>query len=175
NNRCDFSDCGVCSGGFCVGTATGCASDADCTRDPSCACPAAEHCVVGRGWSKYGDYNYSTCGAGRIYGVWASAATPPGVPPAPPRRIDTYIDIHLVCCVPRIEAPDTLTLPATCAGDTGTTPLSVCNTGFTNLAVTGISSSNPQFSVPGPYPVSIAAGTCHAFTANFTPTSRGLK
>ena len=176
NARCDFSDCGVCSAGVCVGTANACASDADCTRDPSCGCPAAENCTIGRGCPKYGDYNYSACAAGRIYSVWASATSPPDVtPPTPPTRIDSFLNVELVCCVSRISAPANVTLPATCAGDVGTTPLSVCNTGFTDLVVTGISSSNAQFSVPAAYPVTIAAGACHVFTARFAPTSRGPK
>lgn len=173
--RCDFSDCGVCSAGLCVGTATACASDADCTRDPSCACAAGESCVVGRGCPKYGDYNYSACAAGRIYGAWASATTPPSLPPAPARRIDTYISIDLVCCVPRIDAPASITLPDTCAGSTGSAPLNVCNTGFTDLVVSGITSTSAQFSVPASYPVTIAASACHAFSAHFTPASHGPK
>ncbi len=176
NNRCDFSDCGVCSAGVCVGTATACGTNADCTRDPSCGCPAAENCTIGRGCPKYGDYNYSACAAGRIYSVWASATSPPDVaPPTPPARVDTFLNVELVCCVSRVSAPPTATLPATCAGDEGTTPMSVCNTGFANLVVTGISSSNAQFSVPAAYPVTIAAGACQSFTARFAPTSRGPK
>ena len=176
NTRCDFSDCGTCSGGLCAGTANACASDADCPRDPSCGCPASENCQNGRGCPKYGDYNYSACAAGRIYSVWASATSPPDVsPPTPSNRIDTFLNVELVCCVSRISAPAAVTLPATCAGDEGTAPVSVCNTGFTDLVVTGISSSNAQFSVPAAYPVTIAAGACHAFTARFAPTSRGPK
>jgi hypothetical protein len=176
NVRCDFSDCGACSAGLCTGTANACVTDADCARDPSCACPATENCTIGRGCPKYGDYNYSACAAGRIYSVWASATSPPDVsPPTPPTRIDSFLNVELVCCVSRISAPASVTLPATCAGDVGTTPLSVCNTGFTDLVVTGISSSNAQFSVPAAFPVTIAAGACHAFTARFAPTSRGPK
>ena len=66
NARCDFSDCGTCSAGLCAGTATPCASDATCPRDPSCGCPAAENCRNGSGCPKYGDYNYSACAAPTI-------------------------------------------------------------------------------------------------------------
>lgn len=176
NTRCDFSDCGTCSGGMCVGTANACGSDADCTRSAACACPSNENCTNGRGCPKYGDYNYSACAAGRIYSVWASATNPPDVsPPTPPDRIDTFLNVELVCCVSRISAPAAVTLPPTCAGATGTAPVSVCNTGFTDLVVTGISSSNAQFSVTAAFPATIAAGACQSFTARFSPTSRGPK
>jgi hypothetical protein len=65
--------------------------------------------------------------------------------------------------------------PDTCAGDIGHANLHVCNTGFTDLTVSGITSSDPQFSVPAAYPVTIAAGSCHDFDARFAPTSRGPK
>jgi hypothetical protein len=140
----------------------------------STACPAGEQCAAQRGSPKYGDYNGVACGTGRFNMAWASATAPTtGIGTS--TDIDTFFDSELVCCVPRIEAPATVTLPPTCAGTTGQTQLHVCNTGFTNLSVTGISSSNAQFSVPAAYPVNIAAGACHDFDVQFTPTSRGPK
>ena len=172
---CDFSDCDSCVAGACSLSGGACGGNADCRA--GCTCPNAEACVVGRGAPKYGDYNYSACAAGRIYSAWASASSPPGIVPATPAtRIDTFMNVDLVCCVPRIDAPAALALPATCAGDTSSAPLTVCNTGFTDLAISGISSSNPsQFSVTGPFPATIAAGACQAFSVSFSPPSRGAK
>jgi hypothetical protein len=138
------------------------------------ACPMGESCAASRGSPKYGDYNGVACGTGRFNMAWASATAPTtGV--GTPNDIDTFFRAELVCCVPRIEVPPSVTLPPTCAGSTGHAALHVCNSGFTNLVVTGITSSNAQFSVPAAYPVVIAAGACHDFDAQFTPTSRGPK
>jgi hypothetical protein len=172
---CDFSDCGVCSGGTCIGTANACVTDADCARSPACACTNTQNCLRGRGCPKYGDYNYVACSAGRVYAAWASATAPTNLPPSPGNRVDTYFEVDLVCCVPRIEAPEDLALPSTCAGDLGTAGLEVCNTGFTDLEISGIASTNAQFSVPAAYPVTVPADDCETFTARFEPTSRGFK
>lgn len=49
--------------------------------DFSDGCPAgAGVCNTGGGSPKYGDYNGSACGAGRLYAAWASATAPPGLP-----------------------------------------------------------------------------------------------
>jgi hypothetical protein len=173
---CDFSDCDVCSGGSCLRTGGACAMDSDCSPNMACACASGmKTCVIGRGCPKYGDYNYIACGAGRVYTAWASATAPLTLPPSPGNRVDTFFDVELVCCVPRIEAPEDLALPDTCAGDLGTADLEVCNTGFEDLEISGIASLDGQFSVPAAYPVTIAAGDCETFTAEFEPTSRGPK
>jgi hypothetical protein len=138
------------------------------------ACPTGEQCAARRGSPKYGDYNGVACGTGRFDMAWASATAPTtGI--GSPSDIDTFFRSELVCCVPRVEAPATLVEPDTCAGETGHANLHVCNTGFTDLVVSGIASSDPQFSVPDAYPVAIAAGSCRDFDAQFTPTSRGPK
>jgi hypothetical protein len=138
------------------------------------ACPMGEQCAASRGFPKYGDYNGVACGMGRFSMAWASATAPTtGI--GTPNDIDTFFRSELVCCVPRIDAPANIVLPPTCAGATGNAALHVCNTGFGNLAVSGIASSNPQFSVPDAYPVNIAEGACHDFNVAFTPTSRGPK
>ena len=163
NARCDFSDCGI-----------------DNSGNPtlpvvSCPCGTGERCVVGRGCPKYGDYNYSYCAAGRVYSAWASATAPSTLPANTGSGIDTFVDVALVCCVPRIQAPAAVALPATCAGSAGTSPLKVCNTGAENLNVTSIASSNAQFSTTDAYPQVIPAGACHDFTVRFAPSSRGPK
>jgi hypothetical protein len=138
------------------------------------ACPGSEQCAAQRGSPKYGDYNGVACGTGRFDIAWASATAPTtGI--GSPTDIDTFFRSELVCCVPRIESPASLGFPATCAGATGHASLHVCNTGFTDLVVSGIASSSSQFSVPAAYPVTITAGTCHDFDGRFNPTSRGPK
>jgi photosystem II stability/assembly factor-like uncharacterized protein len=76
NKRCDFSDCATCFQLTCAGSTTPCASDADCTRNAACECPATEHCQPGGGCPEYGDYNGNACSGGRWYDVWASATAP---------------------------------------------------------------------------------------------------
>jgi hypothetical protein len=148
-------------------------SNTPCDFDQT-TCPAGEVCTpVGGGCPKYGDYNGDACGAGRIYSAWASATPPTGVTPS--GNIDTYFTKDLVCCVPEIQVPPSVTLPDTCAGDTSTAPLHVCNTGIEDLSVSGITSSDPQFTVTGAFPVTIAAAACHDFTVSFKPGSRGPK
>ena len=164
NARCDFSDCGVDNNG----------NYNSANRNGSCSCPSNEICSVGRGCPKYGDYNYSYCAAGRVYAAWASA-TAPSTLPSTGGNIDTFVDVALVCCVPQIQAQTSVSLPATCAGDTGTSPLQVCNTGKENLVVSSITSSSSTFSVTDSFPQTITAGACRNFTVAFAPTSRGLK
>jgi uncharacterized repeat protein (TIGR01451 family) len=90
---CDLSDCGVCFSGTCVGTATACTTDADCTRSPSCDCTAMQNCTFGGGCPKYGDYNGNACGLGRVYTAWASATAPSGQ--SPPGGITVYFNAKL--------------------------------------------------------------------------------
>jgi hypothetical protein len=77
---------------------------------------------------------------------------------------------------PAIQVPGGVSLAATCLGSATLGDLAVCNTGSDDLLVSGIASSNPQFSVSAPspgYPVSIAAGTCFPFKVAFNPTAQG--
>jgi hypothetical protein len=140
-------------------------------------CAMGETCVSrGGGCPKYGDYNGNACAAGRIYSAWAASTSPLNVTPATPtNRIDTFFDSAIVCCVPQIQAPGSVSFSPTCAGTTGASTIKVCNTGLANLEVNSITSSDAQFAVPGSYPVTIAPGSCFDFGANFTPTSMGLK
>ena len=47
---------------------------------PNCPVPG-EMCNGGSGCPKYGDYNGNACAAGQMYAAWASATSPPGLPP----------------------------------------------------------------------------------------------
>ena len=149
NNPCDYSDGGCPTG------------------------PPAEVCSTSGGCPKYGDYNGDACGFGRVYTAWASATPPAGIMPT--GNIDTFFDRATVCCVPEIQAPTSVNFADTCAGDTANGTLHVCNTGFVNLNVTGISSSSTQFKATGAFPVAIPASACHDFPLEFTPASRGAK
>ena len=140
-------------------------------------CPAGESCQVGNGCPKYGDYSGIACGAGRFYAAWASAASPSTITP-PSGNIDVFIDQKLVCCVPQIQVPGSVTLSDTCVGSSSTTSLHVCNTGKEDLEVDSIGSSNTQIAVTTPssgYPVVISPDFCFPFEVRFTPTSTGLK
>lgn len=135
----------------------------------------AESCQTGGGAPKYGDYNGIACAAGRIYAAYASA-TPPGG--AQSTNIRSFLLTKIVCCVPQIQVPGSLTLDDACVGKNSTGTLDICNTGKENLEVNSITSSNSQFSVTTPssgYPVVISPDFCFPFQVKFTPTSSGVK
>ncbi len=78
--------------------------------------------------------------------------------------------------IPEIQLPGDVHFDATCAGSSASESLSVCNGGNATLEVSGISSSDPQFSVTTPsggYPVNIGAGACFPFQVNFSPAGAG--
>ncbi|HEY3176233.1 MAG TPA: choice-of-anchor D domain-containing protein [Candidatus Polarisedimenticolia bacterium] len=140
-------------------------------------CPAGEACQTGNGCPKYGDYSGITCGAGRFYAAWASATSPSTITP-PSGNIDVFMDQKLVCCVPQIQVPGSVTLSDTCVGSSSTATLQVCNTGKEDLEVDSITSNNTQFAVTTPssgYPVVISPDFCFPFEVKFTPTSTGAK
>src|SRR5262249_13360347 len=104
-----------------------------CDFNPD-TCPSGQQCAAQRGSPNSGDYNWVRCCTGRVDNAWASATAPTtGI--GSPTDIDTFFQSDLVCCVPRIDAPASLSFPDTCAGALGHAPLHVCNTGFTDLVV----------------------------------------
>ncbi|HVT17231.1 MAG TPA: hypothetical protein VHQ90_13755 [Thermoanaerobaculia bacterium] len=56
---------------------------------PMSGCPSGETCQTGDGCPRYGDYNGIAVAAGRVYGAWASATSPPGVT-APGPGVNVY-------------------------------------------------------------------------------------
>jgi hypothetical protein len=168
SNRCDFSDCGG------VGANTGapcqCAAGLVCNGGSSTGNPG--------GCPKYGDYNGNACMAGRLYASWASATSPPGVPPPNAGRIGMLFDWFLLGDVPQINIPGSLDFGNVCESDGVTTEtLDVCNTGNANLAVNSISSDNPNFSVTTPgggYPVTVAPGSCFPFQVEHDADGPGV-
>ena len=54
-------------------------------------------------------------------------------------------------------------------------PVTVTNTGTANLVISGLTSSNPQFTFTPAAPVTIIPGGNQIFNVTFTPTSAGLK
>ncbi len=77
---------------------------------------------------------------------------------------------------PAIQIPGGVNLAATCLGSASLADLNVCNTGSADLMVSGIASSNAQFSVQTPssgYPVKIAPNACFPFKVSFAPTAEG--
>jgi hypothetical protein len=79
---------------------------------------------------------------------------------------------------PQIQLPASLTFPTTCPGSNSTLSASICNTGKSDLIVSGIASSNGQFTVAPPssgYPVTIGPGACLPIQVTFTPTGSGLQ
>lgn len=77
---------------------------------------------------------------------------------------------------PDIQVPGDLDFADVCAGTSANDTLNVCNVGTANLDVSGISSSNPLFSISTPsggFPVAIGPASCFPFQANFSPVSGG--
>jgi hypothetical protein len=139
------------------------------------ACPAGETCNVGGGFPKYGDYNGNACAAGRFLVSFASATSPPEIAP-PSAAIDIFFTSFLVGSVPQIQVPGPVAFGDACFGSLGRATLQVCNTGNASLAVSPITSSNPQFAVTTPsggYPVSISPDFCFPFAVTFTPAGPG--
>ena len=167
NTRCDFSNCGG------VGANGG----------PPCECGAGLVCNGGSqggnagGCPKYGDYNGNACMAGRLYASWASATSPPGVPPANPGRIGLLFDWFLLGDVSQISIPAGLDFGEICEGDADVSEtLEICNTGNSNLAVNSITSDNPNFTVTTPnsgFPVTVSPDFCYPFQVNFAPDGPG--
>ena len=170
-SRCDFSDCG------------GPGNNDGAGGTGTCQCPGGQVCQAGSisgnagGCPKYGDYNGNACMAGRLYAAWASATSPVGVPAPDAGRIGMLFDFFLLGDVSQIQIPGALDFGDVCENDgVLTETLEVCNTGNSNLAVNSISSDNAQFSVDDPvggYPVTIGAGSCFPFQADFDPNTAG--
>ena len=77
---------------------------------------------------------------------------------------------------PAIQVPGGVNLAATCLGSVSLADLNVCNTATADLMVSGIASSNAQFSVQTPssgYPVKIGPNACFPFKVSFAPTAEG--
>jgi opacity protein-like surface antigen len=77
---------------------------------------------------------------------------------------------------PAIQIPGGVNLAATCLGSASLADLNVCNTGSADLMVSGIASSDAQFSVQTPssgYPVKIGPSACFPFKVAFAPTAEG--
>ena len=64
-----------------------------------------------------------------------------------------------------------------CVGDFRDLPLTIQNSGTCPLKVTGISSSSPEFEMPGvlSYPLVVAPGTSIQVPVRYRPTSAGIK
>jgi photosystem II stability/assembly factor-like uncharacterized protein len=83
---------------------------------------------------------------------------------------------------PVLTVPGPVVFNGVCVDETGIGVLEVCNTGGncndlgTNLVVSSITSSDPQFSVVEPssgFPISISPDFCFPFQVRFDPTSEG--
>ncbi len=70
--------------------------------------------------------------------------------------------------------PTSLSFPATAVGSTATAPLTLKNLGATDLVVSALAESSPDFSAGGvTLPLTLAPGASQAVTVSFTPTQRG--
>jgi hypothetical protein len=91
--------------------------------------------------------------------------------------IDPFFFVVNEVAPPQIQVPANITFPLTCSG-TAAVAASICNTGQAPLIITGITSSNPQFSVAPPtsgFPVTIAGGVCLPIQVVFSPTGTGVQ
>lgn len=79
---------------------------------------------------------------------------------------------------PQLQVPGNVGFDPSCLGGVAAATLKVCNTGKADLVVTGISSSDPAFSVGTPsagYPVVVSHDFCFPFQATFSAASPGPK
>ena len=84
----------------------------------------------------------------------------------------------LKVAMPEIQVPSPPFFAPACSGARTTGTLNVCNTSAGNLIVSGITSSNPDFTVVAPsagFPVSISHDFCFPFQIGFNPTTPGSK
>jgi hypothetical protein len=154
--------------GNCSNTTTKC----DFSSPTNCAGGVA--CFTGGGCPKYGDYNGIAAAAGRVFNAWESATNPQGVR----NGFTVYFASKVVCCVPQIQVPGTVSLPTTCVAATNVATLLVCNTGKTDLEVGTITSSSAEVRVVPPssgYPVIVSPDFCFPFQVSFVPVSPGTK
>jgi hypothetical protein len=90
--------------------------------------------------------------------------------------IDPFFFLVNELTAPQIQAPTSITFPLACSLSPAQVTSSICNTGQSPLVVSGIASSNPQFSVVPPssgFPVTIPSGSCLPIQVTFSPTGPG--
>ena len=76
----------------------------------------------------------------------------------------------------KIQVPSSVGFGTVCAGSVGHATLTICNTGVGPLSITGVTSSNPMFSITPPsggFPVTLAPGACFPIDVTFNPTAIG--
>ena len=103
--------------------------------------------------------------------LFADAAMTTEVAPS----IDPFFFVVNEVAPPQIQVPAKIAFPLTCESSAQVTA-SICNTGQADLIISGITSSNPQFSVAAPtsgFPVTIKGGTCLPIQVTFSPTGSG--
>lgn len=78
--------------------------------------------------------------------------------------------------MPEIQVPSPPDFPDSCVGETVKAPVLVCNTSAGDLVVSGITSSNPAFSIVPPsagFPVTVSHDFCFPVEVAFTPAAPG--
>jgi hypothetical protein len=125
---------------------------------------------------EFGDYAGLTYLTAVVHPIWADTSNSTGNNPNTTTNFDVLTDrVTGGPPTPQIQVPASITFPPHCGGAAQATA-SICNTGAANLVVTGITSSNAQFSVAPPtsgFPVTIAPGTCLPIAVTFSPTGIG--
>ncbi len=117
----------------------------------------------------WGDYEGLTAQGSTFYGVFTGASIGRTTPQLDPIffRVRTG---------PQIQVPGAVNLGNVCTGAKTNGTLNVCNTGKEDLIVSGITSSNPRFSVTAPsagFPVTISHDFCFPFQVVFDATAAG--
>lgn len=120
----------------------------------------------------WGDYEGLTAVGNQFYGVFTGRSIGRAVVQLDP------IFFTMSAAGPGIQVPSPPSFAASCTGEVRTATLNVCNTGTTNLVVTAIASSNPEFAIVAPsagLPVTISHDFCFPFQVTFTPTVPGTR
>lgn len=125
---------------------------------------------------EFGDYQGLAFMTAVLHPIWADTSNSTGNNPNGTSNFDVYTDrVKGGPAAPQIQVPPSLTFPPVCSAPAQVTA-SICNTGKADLIVTGITSSNAQFSVAPPtsgFPVTIAPGACLPLEIKFSPTAAG--
>ena len=125
---------------------------------------------------EFGDYAGLAYLTAVVHPIWADTSNSTGNNPNGTANFDVYTDrITGGPAAPQIQVPTSIVFPPLCGGPAQVSA-SICNTGKGDLVVTGITSSNAQFSVAPPtsgFPVTIAPGVCLPVQVTFSPTGTG--
>ena len=129
--------------------------------------------------TEFGDYGGLDYFQGIMHPVWADTSNSTANNPDGTARFDALTDrVSGGPATPKVSIPGPIAFGESCATSATTKVLNVCNTGSADLVVSGITSSDPLFSVAAPssgFPLAISPDFCFPFQVTFNATTPGPK